>query len=720
MEFFIKIKLRTKLIILFLALGLLPFILIGSYSYVKASGTIKQSVQNQLTFIRETKKEQIEEHFRLIAHQATSMAANRAIIDAMLEFNSAFYKVGQELGTLYDENATTNEESLRARYVYQKEHTDGVSENAVEVWWPKNKTTRILQHLYISSSPYQIDNKHKYISSPDPSTYSRVHRRYHPTILSFFEKFGYYDVFLVEPKTGYIVYSTSKEVDFATSLLNGPYSNTNIAKTFEATLASSDREFVTVADFAPYVPSYNVPAAFVATNIYDGDQKVGVLIFQISLKKINDIMTSSKSWEKIGMGKTGESYIVDHGFDMHSDSRMFIEDPAEFFRKLKIAGTPQETIDKLKKNNTTIDVINTKDLLGKESSHTTNHDLEEGVNYLHDKVLFTHAPLKIEGLQTQWTLVATINEDEAFATLHRLNVVMWSLGIVLVLIIVGVGLYWSGSIGKSLNLIVSDITTTSSELATTINQHERVAKQQAVSVNETTTTMDELTSSARQSAEQAESSALGTEKAMAIAEGGNVTVNQMLNGMINLKDKVRAVAEHILHLSEQTGQIGKITGLVTDFASETKMLAMNAAVEAVKAGEHGTGFSVVAMEIRKLADESKKAVDQINALVNDIRKATDMTVMVTEDGTKTVEEEMALVQRTSDAFNGVLFAVKTSFESSKQIFLNIKQQSLAISQVVEAMNSINIGAKETSSGISQTKVAIQKLTEVSQNLKDMI
>ncbi|KJU85551.1 methyl-accepting chemotaxis sensory transducer [Candidatus Magnetobacterium bavaricum] len=317
-------------------------------------------------------------------------------------------------------------------------------------------------------------------------------------------------------------------------------------------------------------------------------------------------------------------------------------------------------------------------------------------------------------------MIAAINEDEAFATLHRLNFVMWSLGIVLVLIIVGVGLYWSRSIGKSLSLVVSDITTTSSELATTINQHERVAKQQAVSVNETTTTMDELTSSARQSAEQAESSALGTEKAMAIAEGGNATVNQMLNGMINLKDKVRAVAEHILHLSEQTGQIGKITGLVTDFASETKMLAMNAAVEAVKAGEHGTGFSVVAMEIRKLADESKKAVDQINALVNDIRKATDMTVMVTEDGTKTVEEEMALVQKTSDAFNGVLFAVKTSFESSKQIFLNIKQQSLAITQVVEAMNSINIGAKETSSGISQTKVAIQKLTEVSQNLKDMI
>ncbi|MBF0317779.1 MAG: hypothetical protein HQL04_06350, partial [Nitrospirae bacterium] len=159
MDFFIKIKLRTKLIILFLLLGLVPFIIIGSYSYVKASRSIRQSVTNQLTFIRETKKEQIEEHFRLIANQATSMAANRAVIDAMEEFSGAFSKVERDLGSLYDENATTNEEVLRARYVYQKEHTDGASENALEVWWPKNKTTRILQHLYISSSPYQIGNK---------------------------------------------------------------------------------------------------------------------------------------------------------------------------------------------------------------------------------------------------------------------------------------------------------------------------------------------------------------------------------------------------------------------------------------------------------------------------------------------------------------------------------------------------------------------------------
>ncbi|KJU85845.1 methyl-accepting chemotaxis protein, partial [Candidatus Magnetobacterium bavaricum] len=158
------------------------------------------------------------------------------------------------------------------------------------------------------------------------------------------------------------MYSTSKEVDFATSLLNGPYSGTNVAKAFETTLASNDRDFVAFADFDHYIPSYNAPAAFVAANIYDGDQKVGVLVFQISVKKINDIMTSNKSWENIGMGKTGESYIVDHTFEMHSDSRMFIEDPAEFFRKLKLSGTPQETIDKIKKHNTTIELINSKEL----------------------------------------------------------------------------------------------------------------------------------------------------------------------------------------------------------------------------------------------------------------------------------------------------------------------------------------------------------------------
>jgi len=173
-----------------------------------------------------------------------------------------------------------------------------------------------------------------------------------------------------------------------------------------------------------------------------------------------------------------------------------------------------------------------------------------------------------------------------------------------------------------------------------------------------------------------------------------------LGGMASLKTKVEAIAEQILHLSEQTGQIGNITNLVSDLANQTNMLALNAAVEAARAGDHGRGFAVVAGEIRKLADQSKKSAERINALVGEIQKATNATVMATEEGTKTVEEGIRQAQATAEAFNNLAGAISGAFESVQQISLNVRQQATAIGQVAQAMEALNAGAKETAAGIT--------------------
>jgi len=179
-----------------------------------------------------------------------------------------------------------------------------------------------------------------------------------------------------------------------------------------------------------------------------------------------------------------------------------------------------------------------------------------------------------------------------------------------------------------------------------------------------------------------------------------------MNGGANLRDKVGDIAEQIIRLSEQTNQIGSISTLVSDLANQTNMLALNAAVEAVRAGEHGKGFGVVAAEIRKLADASKKSAERINSLVKDIENATTSTVVVTDSGRKTVDDIVA-------AINNVAV-------NSQQISLTAKQQAVAIQQVVDSMNSINQAAAETASGITQTKVGTQKLNEAATNLKAIV
>ena len=288
------------------------------------------------------------------------------------------------------------------------------------------------------------------------------------------------------------------------------------------------------------------------------------------------------------------------------------------------------------------------------------------------------------------------------------------------LITLGIILVIARNIASTLQKSVSTIASTSTQIASAIEQQERITVQQAISAKQVTSTMDELDASSQQSAEQAEASAGGANQALTLAEEGTKTVQHTLKEMSLLKEDVEAIAGHILQLSEQTSQIGGISTLVADLANQTNMLALNAAVEAARAGENGKGFAVVAVEIRKLADESKKSAEKINTLVTDIQSAINSTVMVTDKGTKTVAEGMQLTQGTATSFIGVADSINNIFLHSQQISLNANQQALATRQVVTAMNELTIAAGETAGGIAQIKVGTQQLKLATQNLKLMV
>jgi CHASE3 domain sensor protein len=289
----------------------------------------------------------------------------------------------------------------------------------------------------------------------------------------------------------------------------------------------------------------------------------------------------------------------------------------------------------------------------------------------------------------------------------------------LLVFVLGAGIAWliSSGIAQTIDRAISAIANSSTEIAATVEQQERMASQQAASVNQTTTTMDELGASSRATSQQVETAATQAIQALNLAIGGTKAVEQTLEAMATLKTKVEDMQGQIMQLSEQTDRIGNISTVVSDLANQTNMLALNAAVEAVRAGEHGKGFGVVATEIRKLADRSKKSAAQINLLVADIQRAINSTVMVTDEGTKTVESGVNIAQETAAAFSGVANAINNVVLSSQQISLNAKQQTIAIEQVVEAMNSLNQAAAQTACGISQTKVGTQKLNEAALDLK---
>ncbi len=333
--------------------------------------------------------------------------------------------------------------------------------------------------------------------------------------------------------------------------------------------------------------------------------------------------------------------------------------------------------------------------------------------------LISAAPVpKIDGMsELPWVAFSVI--DEA-ATYESLKGLLWttlvSAGLAAGLT-VGLSLLLGNRIAKFIGKLADSIVSSSGAIVDTVEMQEVTVNMQANSAIDTSTTVNELGAISFQSAAQAEASANGARQALSLAEDGTRSVQQTLQGMSGLRDKVDAIATQIVNLSEQTGQITVVSDLVADLASQTNMLALNAAVEAARAGEQGKGFSVVADEIRKLADQSKKSADKINVLANDIQAAINRTVMVTDEGTKTVNEGIDLARSTAETFAGVTDAVNNVFLNSQQISTSAKQQAVSIQQVLTSMTNISQGSQESAIGMHQVKMTTRELTQVADELK---
>lgn len=293
---------------------------------------------------------------------------------------------------------------------------------------------------------------------------------------------------------------------------------------------------------------------------------------------------------------------------------------------------------------------------------------------------------------------------------------------------IGAGLFISYYVANYITrLIIGPITdaakaiaSSSAGIADTVDKQERSVLDQTNSVHETTTIIEELGGFALQSAGQADGAAGGARQALVLAEGGTQTVGRTIEGISGLRDQVTAIANQIIRLSEQTGQISTVSDLVADLANQTNMLALNAGVEAARAGEHGRGFAVVAGEIRKLADQSKKSADRINSLVHEVQAAINSTVMVTDEGTKKATVGIELAEETGEVFAGIADSINQVFVNTQQIAQSAKQQAVTVQQVVAAMNVINLGAKETATGIIQVKDATKDLNKAAENLEAVV
>lgn len=287
------------------------------------------------------------------------------------------------------------------------------------------------------------------------------------------------------------------------------------------------------------------------------------------------------------------------------------------------------------------------------------------------------------------------------------------------------------TLGQSLNKMIESLSimangtleasnvmaSTLEELQVAVGSQSSAASEQAAAVNETTTTLEEIRVASSQTLAKTQHMGEIAERTKREGEQGQETVAEALVGIESLRNQMENIAQTILALSEQTQQIGEITSVVTNLAQQSKMLALNASIEAAKAGEAGKGFSVVAGEVKELAEQSQESTAQVQKILQDIRHATDRAVMATEEGSKGVDSGLLLVQNSGAVMKVLLEVINEAGLASQQIVAAVHQEVAGIEQTTAAMSEINKVTEHFVKGTQQTKQAADDLSHVAEKMR---
>jgi len=265
-----------------------------------------------------------------------------------------------------------------------------------------------------------------------------------------------------------------------------------------------------------------------------------------------------------------------------------------------------------------------------------------------------------------------------------------------------------------------DVSSSANEILISSEEMAGGASQQDQEITNTSSAVEELTVSMKQVSNNAEASAEAARRALDAAEQGNRSVRDTLDGMQRIRSSVQATAKKIKSLGDRSLEISEIVNVINDITEQTNLLALNAAIEAARAGEAGRGFAVVADEVRKLAEHSRTATKDIAALIKAIQAETNEAVVVMEEGTKEVEVGARLADQAGKALEAISSVVRQSAELVQEISLASKQQVRGTEGVANAMQIISSITRQTSQGTRQTARTVEQMVKLSEQLNEAL
>ncbi|WP_395806688.1 methyl-accepting chemotaxis protein [Archangium minus] len=273
---------------------------------------------------------------------------------------------------------------------------------------------------------------------------------------------------------------------------------------------------------------------------------------------------------------------------------------------------------------------------------------------------------------------------------------------------------------KDLRSAAADMEREATNVLATSSQQSAMANEQASAIHETGATVAEIAQTSKQATSFADTVIGGTSRSDALGSEGQKVVDESVAAMEKLSEQVKAIALAITDLNEQTLQIGDIITTVKDVAEQSNLLALNASIEAAKAGDQGRGFAVVAMEMRTLAEQSKMAANQVRALLGEVQKGTRAAVSATEEGSRRALAAMALAQSAGAAIKGLSDVIRDSSSAARQIAGNTRQQTIGVEQIAAAMNELTIAMQDNVEGTKRIEQVAGNLSNLSKRFSDLV
>lgn len=708
---------------------------IGSLGFMatkSAQNAITEMQSETLVSTLNERSAQLTQQLKMVQDEILVLASDPKVAQAAQQFATSFESLPSELTEVgFTDFASISPISSYFDQIF----APALKENGKEYrgsrsYLPKSESALAAQRMYIADNNNQAGSKHLLNFSTQAVSYNAAHERFHPYFRSVVEQFGFYDFFLFN-NDGDMVYSVFKETDFATNFMNGPFASSGLGDVFREAMNLNQGQF-SIVDFGEYTPSYGAPAWFIAAPLFIEGERVGVVSLQIPTDYMNTILGNP-------IGETGQTVLFGQDGKLRS----------------MMPNMPESTVIETKLTNDAIEVAMTT-----ESGSLSFID-ERGVPVMGS---FKHVP--IAGID--WYLLATIDEAEVLEPAHQMAWGIFWNGLIVASVVIPFAFLLSRSFAKPFSILLGKVQSIASgnltehvhlqrkdeigKLAGAIND---MSTSLATMLSEVQTTTLEVSTAATQIAAGAEEMSSGMEHqrgqtsvvsaaieemSVSVAEvakksvdasnkskeggqhatQGGVTVNHTIDGMNAISQQVNESVIAVGELSKRSEQIGEIIEVINDIADQTNLLALNAAIEAARAGEHGRGFAVVADEVRKLAERTTNATEEVADSIRSIQTETKQAITRMESSQDQVTNGVNLAEEAGIALEQIVCGSNEIVPMIQGIAAAAEEQSAAANEIAISIEQIDAVTNESAQGVTQIAESASMLSEKSKSLQDLV